>query len=172
MRRGRAGVVLLLLAALPLQARAQGTPATEAGDRLRAVSFVGTWSGTLRCAVDPGVWPDDECDRRFTLEIHANTLRVMQTVRSKRGQETSGEVGVGKWGFFRLETNALALAMDTGEDAQGRWVESWTFVLSLKDPDHLAATWTRVVNHVDQARDSKLALVTVVATGDLAREGR
>jgi len=165
MRHWIAAGLLASLAASPVLAQ-------TAGERLREAAYIGTWTGTVRCVHDPGLWPDDECDRRFTSEIGADTLHVQQVVRSKKGRETSGEVGAGKWGFFRLETNAIAVAMDTGEDTQGHWVETWTFAMTLKDPDHLLVHWTRVVNNTELARDAKGATFSILGIGELAREGR
>ena len=82
----------------------------------------------------------------------------------------------GDWlGFDGIATTQYvcdAVAMDTGEDTQGHWVETWTFAMTLKDPDHLLVHWTRVVNNTELARDAKGATFSILGIGELAREGR
>src|SRR5689334_10349067 len=61
----------------------------QPGLTLRATSFDGKWKGTVDCLHDPGMWPNDECAVRFTFVIQGANLSVEQTIRSKKGVDTT-----------------------------------------------------------------------------------
>jgi hypothetical protein len=168
-RRRIAAVVLLLAAATLPAAPSQAQASASATARLRSASYDGTWNGTVKCLYDPGLWPEDECDIGFTLEIDGKDFRVHQRVRSKNGQVTTSEVKPGAFSFSRLATNAVAVSMASSEDEDGTWVETWSFVMTLQDPDHMIVHWTRVVNNVDMPPDRKGSKFSSVGMGVLAR---
>ena len=139
--------------------------------KLRAASYDGNWSGTVKCLYDPGLWPEDECDIGLTFDIRGTVLSVHQVVRSKKGEETKSEVNAGKFRFVRLATNAVAVSLDNGNDEDGTWVETWSFAMTLKDPDHMIVHWTRIVNNIDMPRDKKGSKFSSVGMGELVRNG-
>lgn len=136
---------------------------------LRNVSYYGTWSGKIACLYDPGLWPDDECDIGLTFEIQGNVLHVQQVVRSKAGKETKSDIKPGKFLFVRVSTNAVAVSMDMGNDEDGTWVETWSFAMTLKDPDHMIVHWTRIVNNIDMPSERKGSKFSSVGMGELVR---
>jgi len=138
--------------------------------KLRAASYDGTWSGTIKCLYDPGLWPEDECDIGLTFEIQDDTLSVQQVVRSKTGEETKSEINPGKFQFGRLATNAIAVSLGTGDDEDGTWVETWSFAMTLTDPDHMTVHWTRIVNNIDMPKDQKGSKFSSVGMGELVRK--
>lgn len=144
-------------------------PSAESA-KLRAASYDGTWSGTLKCLYDPGLWPDDDCDIGFVFKIQDSTFSVQQIVRSKKGEETKSEISPGKFRFGYLATNAIAITLDTGDDEDGTWVETWSFVMTLTDPDHMTVHWTRMVNNIDMPKDKKGSKFSIVSMGELVRE--
>jgi hypothetical protein len=136
---------------------------------LRAASYDGTWTGTVKCLYDPGLWPQDECDVGFTLQIHGTDFSVEQVVKSKAGTETRSKINSGKFHAGRLSTNGVAVSLDTGNDEDGTWVETWSFVMTLKDEDHMLVQWTRVVNNLDMPPDKRGSKFFIVGLGELAR---
>lgn len=136
---------------------------------LRSASYDGTWSGVVKCLYDPGIWPDDECDVSFTFTIQGQDLRITQVIRSKKGEETKSEINPQKFRFLKLSTNAVAVSMDSGNDEDGSWVETWSFVMTLADPTHMIAHWTRVVNNVDMPIEKKGSKFSSVGMGLLVK---
>ena len=143
---------------------------TPDGARLRAASYDGVWTGTVKCLHDPGIWPEDECDIGLRLAIADKIIRVRETTRSRNGKETPSDLDPAKFRFAALGTNAVAISMDTGADEDGTWVETWSFVMTLKDPDHMIVHWNRVVNNVDVPASSKGSKFSIAGMGELARE--
>ena len=41
----------------------------------------------------------------------------------------------------RLSTNAIAYSMKTGGDEDGTWAETMSFIMTLKNLDHLIVHW-------------------------------
>jgi len=164
-------IVLALAAVTPAQAEAQSQVRGAASANLRAASYDGTWNGTVKCLYDPGLWPEDECDIGLSVEIKGNDFRVRQTVRSKKGEVTVSDINPGRFRFTRLATNAVAVAIEQGDDEDGTWIETWSFVMTLKDPDHMIVHWTRVVNNVDMPDDRKGSKFSSVGMGVLVRGG-
>ena len=139
--------------------------------QLRAASYDGKWAGTIKCLYDPGLWPEDECDIGLVLEVKGNVVQVQQTVRSKKGEETKSDINPGQFRLFKLATNAVAISLGTGRDEDGTWVETWSFSMTLKDPDHMIVHWTRIVNNVDIPVGKKGSKFSSVGMGELARTG-
>lgn len=171
MKRQCIAIALTLCALLPAaSAHAQASAAQSA--QLHAASYDGSWKGTVQCLFDPGLWPDDDCDIGLTFDIRGKDFRVRQTVRSKQGEVTQSEVNPGRFSFTRLATNAVAVSMEQGRDEDGTWVETWTFTMTLKDPNHMIVHWTRVVNNLDMPATKKGSKFSSVGMGELVRNSR
>ena len=162
--------ILGLAAIDPVTCAAQGHGTPE-GAKLRAASYNGVWTGAVKCLYDPGIWPDDDCDIGLRLEIADKVLRIRETTRTKKGKETASDLDPARFHFAVLGTNAVALSMDSGGDEDGTWVETWSFVMTLKDPDHMIVHWNRVVNNVDLPANSKGSKFSIVGMGELTRAG-
>ena len=143
--------------------------ATPDGARLRAASYNGIWAGTVKCLYDPGIWPEDECDIGLQFDISGKAIHIRETTRSKQGKETPSDLDPARFQFTILGTNALVTSLDSGSDEDGKWVESWSFVTTLKDPDHMILHWTRVVNNVDLPANAKGSKFSIVGMGELTR---
>jgi hypothetical protein len=148
-------------------AHAQFSPSAK----LRGASYDGKWDGVIKCLYDPGLWPEDECDIGISFDIRGNNMSVQQTVRTKKGEETKSSIKPGGFRFARLSTNAIAFSLATGEDEDGTWVETWSFVMTLKDPNHMIVHWTRVVNNLDMSSEKKGSKFSSVGMGELVRVG-
>ncbi len=160
---------LILLPAHSLAFLSTDIPTTSTESALlRTASYDGKWSGTIKCLYDPGLWPEDECDIGLAFEISGNSLSVQQIIRSKNGKETTSAINR-EFQFVRLATNAIAVSLKTGEDEDGTWVETWSFAMTLTDPDHMAVHWTRIVNNIDMPKDKKGSKFSSVGMGTLMR---
>jgi hypothetical protein len=165
-----AALALSVATLLPLPfAFAEGE--SPEGIKLRAASYDGKWSGVINCLYDPGLWPNDECDIGLTFEIRGRDIAVTQIVRTKTGEETKSDVDPGRFEFFRLAVNAIAIAIETGKDEDGTWVETWSFAMTLKDADHMIVHWTRVVNNIDMPLDKPASKFSSVGMGEMVRAG-
>jgi len=163
--RAFALVTLALLFIGPANAQSQD----PIGEKLRAAPYDGRWTGVVNCLYDPGLWPEDECEVRFTLDIRGPIFLVEQIIRSKKGEETKSTIKPGKFTFVRTSTNAIAMSINAGKDEDGLWVETWTFAMTLTDPDHMLVHWTRVVNNTDMPKGQKGSKFSSVGMGEFAR---
>ena len=155
---------------------------------LRSASFEGKWSGTTKCLYDPGLWPDDLCGTDWVVEIstggavkvltwhgfvveisRGGAVKVQQITRSKDGKETKSDISGKNFQFRKVETSAVITALDSGNDEDGHWVETWDFAMTLKDPDHMIVHWTRIVNNLDLPLEQKGSKFSVVEMGELTR---
>lgn len=171
MKKPRLSAVLMAITLMQagfIVPAAAADKANVATEQLTTAPYDGTWSGTVKCLSDPGIWPEDDCDFSLTLRIDGSRFRVHQVVRSKAGVETAADFPE-TFRFSRVSTNALAYSMQKGSDRDGRWVETWTFAMSLRDPTHLIVHATRIVNNVDLPAARPDSKYSVVAMGELIR---
>jgi len=145
------------------------TEPTKVGEALRAASLDGTWSGTTKCLYDPGLWPEDICDTGWNISIDGVSATIEMITKSKSGKETRSRVENRAIFVRRVETNAVLTTIDSGNDKDGHWVETWTFSLSLKDKDHMLVHWNRVVNNTDFPIEKQGSKFSVVEMGELVR---
>ena len=136
---------------------------------LRTTSYDGKWIGVVKCLYDPGIWPEDECDVTFTFDIKGDALSVEQVIRSKKGEQTKSEINPGKFQFVRLITNAVARSIESGNDDDGTWVETWLFGMTLNDQNHMTVHWTRIVNNLDMPLSKKGSKFSSVGMGEFVR---
>jgi hypothetical protein len=121
-----------------------------------------TWEGSLSPINGAGLVASDK------------PLPIRMIVRDDRAQVFTGEnfeveVKPGKFKVERTATNMIAFAIDSGEDKDGVWVETWAFVITQKDRDTLITGFYRVVNNTAKpanAPDSKFA---IAKTGEFKR---
>jgi hypothetical protein len=59
------------------------------------------------------------------------------------------EIKPGLFKVARIGPSGVIVALDQGDDDEGTWVETWTFSVTLKQPDTLITNFYRVVNNVD-----------------------
>lgn len=119
----------------------------------------GWWDGTIK-KTDEG--PDN--DLQLRLAINGDQIRVWVV--------HSGQWIEAKPGSFRISrymSNAVIYAMDSGEDDDGTWVESWGLLVTLRSPDELLITWSRLVNNIDAPLDHEFSKFSVQASGVLSR---
>jgi hypothetical protein len=152
----------------PMRVTAQDSPSAESS-ALRSASYDGLWTGATRCLYDPGLVSENECDIGLTVNILGDTFQVQQTLRNIRGGETKLDLNSPRVLFMRLATNAVATAIDSGNDEDGSWVETWSFVMTLKSPDKMIVHWTRVVNNMDMPVDLKASKFSAAGMGELNR---
>jgi len=125
-------------------------------------SVIGTWEGSLDPVNGPGLVASDK------------GLPIRMIVRDDRAQVFTGEnfeveAKPGKFKVERTATNMIVFEIDSGEDNDGVWVETWAFVITQKDRDTLITNFYRVVNNTEMplnARDSKFSFAK---TGELKR---
>jgi hypothetical protein len=151
---------------------ARGESRTPSAQALSSASFDGKWSGATKCIYDPGLWPDDVCGATWVIEIGAGKVKVQQIIHGKDGKETKTNIDGRNFQFRQLETNAVISSLDSGNDEDGHWVETWDFAMTLKDPDHMMVHWTRIVNNVDLALDKKGSKFSIVEMGELTRSSQ
>jgi len=159
----------LVTLALLFLGSANAQPPGPIGEKLRAAPYDGKWTGVVNCLYDPGLWPADECEVRFTLDIRGPLVLVEQIIRSKKGEEIKSNINPGKFTFVRVSTNAIAMSINTGKDEDGLWVETWAFAMTLRDPDHMLVHWTRVVNNTDMPKEQKGSKFSSTGMGEFAR---
>ena len=154
-------------AATPFLALGQDERRLESEGR-SSLSYDGRWTGNAKCLYDPGLPAGEECDVRLTLDIDGKVVSV-HTVRTKNGKESVWDVKAGRLTFAQNLTNALLYSINTGRDSDGRWAETWSFAMTLRDADHMIVQWTRIVNNIDLPTDDKNKTFAFVRIGELVR---
>lgn len=165
----RAALGWMLLAGASAASGALAAETTSTGDALRAAALDGTWSGTTKCLYDPGLWEEDVCDSGWIITIDGSNAQIEMITKSRSGKETHSRVDDRPIFVRRLETNAVLTTIDSGNDEDGHWVETWTLSVSLRDKDHLLVHWNRVVNNTDFPLDRKGSKFSIVQMGELVR---
>ena len=74
------------------------------------------------------------------------------------------EVKPGTFQVRRQLSNAIISSIDSGEDEDGTWVESWVLVTTPVASDKLLVAWTRVVNNIDSEEESSKFVVQAAGT--------
>jgi hypothetical protein len=128
----------------------------------------GTWRGKLDIVDTKGSASYDRTkaaigDTPFTIAIHGQAANVY-----------FGETEV-KPTSFQTQiylTNAVVFASDTGNQGGLRWVETWNFTLTQKDPETLIVCFSRVVNNLDLAEEVDHSKFYVLAVGEFRRTSR
>jgi hypothetical protein len=146
-----AGLALLLV---PLRAAAQDLGTLD-----------GTWQGDLAVIRTPTtVGPG----RPYTVRIVITGATAHVFARDTSGGPFQ-EVKPGAFRVGRLGPSAIILSMDSGQDDEGTWIETWTFVVTLKAPNALITNLYRVVNNVDLPLSIDHSKFTEAEAGELAR---
>lgn len=96
-------------------------------------------------------------------------LSVWFVAKTKDGQETTTRINPDKFQFVSLATNAVAIMLNTGNDEDGTWVETWSFAMTLTDPDHMMVHWARIVNNIDMSKSEKGSKFSSAGMGELTR---
>jgi hypothetical protein len=124
----------------------------------------GTWEGELT-TVDAS--QPDRHDRNWR-RIVIKDYQAHVFYRDKGGQIV--EVKPGKFQAQKLLTNAVIAAIDTGTDNEGRWVESWVFAVTQKDPRTLMVRFARVVNNINLPLTIGHSKFGALAEGEMVRQ--
>ena len=66
-------------------------------------------------------------------------------------------------------TNAVVVAIDSGNDNDGMWVQTYNFSVTLKDQNTLITNWYNVVNNTGIPLSSATSKFTGAAAGELTR---
>jgi len=123
----------------------------------------GTWEGRLVSIDGPGLSKINSFVVRVVID--GTSARVFLLPASGKVEE----VMPGAFQVARLKSNAVVIALGSGTDEDGTWVETWDFALTQKDGSRLIANWVREVNNVDMPATTADSKFSVAATGELAR---
>ena|SRR5579872_6845496 len=125
-------------------------------------SFEGTWEGKLE-VIGRGPNKDPDADERTKAAYGKSPFKI--TIHGQRADVYFGEMEVKPASFQAqvLMTNAVVFASSTGEDQDGKWVETWDFALTQKNSEALIVCFSRVVNNLSGSK------FFVLATGELHR---
>jgi hypothetical protein len=133
----------------------------------------GTWEGSLGPVSGPGLFASDK------------PLPIRMIIRDERPQVFTGEnfnveAKPGKFKIDRVATNMIVFAIDSGEDKDGVWVETWAFVITQKDRNTLITitqkdrntlitNFYRVVNNTDLPLSNDDSKFSSAKAGELKR---
>lgn len=125
-------------------------------------SVIGTWEGSLDPVNGRGLVASDK------------RLPIRMIVRDDRAQVFTGEnfeveAKPGKFKVERTATNMIVFEIDSGEDNDGVWVETWAFVITQKDRDTLITNFYRVVNNTEMPLNGRDSKFSSAKTGELKR---
>jgi hypothetical protein len=122
----------------------------------------GIWEGSLGTINGAGLSTSDK------------PLPIRMTIRDKRAQVFTGEnfnveVKPERFRVDRIATNLVVFAIDSGEDTDGVWVETWAFAMTQKTPNTLMTNLIRVVNNTNLPLSVDYSKFSVAKTGELKR---
>jgi hypothetical protein len=142
----------IVFAALPARAADLGT-------------LDGTWEGNLVAgSVPSSLGPG----RPYTVRIVIDRGNARVFAHDVSGGPFQ-EIKPGVFRVARLGPNGVVVAMEQGQDNEGTWVETWTFVVTLKTRDTLIANFYRVVNNVDLPLSVDHSKFSEAQAGELTR---
>jgi hypothetical protein len=126
----------------------------------------GTWEGRLSWAAAPGLSEGPASNLGFSFRVVIrNTAVQVFTLKGAAAEE----VKPGSFRLVRLGTNALVVAIDSGKDDDGTWVETWAFALTVKDNNTLSSIWLRQVNNNNLPPGVEDSKFSVVQAGEFKR---
>lgn len=167
-RYGLFGIAALVLS--PAAAPAWGTqdqPKTPA--EMPAQRFNGTWEGQLS--------PVDSRDLRTTdrSKLAPATVQLIieepdARVFAKSADGKLEEVKPGEFKVARRISNGAIMAIDSGTDDDGTWVETWLFAVTAKDKDTLLVELVRQVNNVNLPLTTDYSKFANTWAGELKRK--
>jgi hypothetical protein len=122
----------------------------------------GTWEGSLGPVSGPGLFASDK------------PLPIRMIIRDEgpqvfTGEDFTVEAKPGKFKIDRVATNMIVSAIDSGEDNDGVWVETWAFVITQKDRNTLITNFYRVVNNTDLPLSNDDSKFSSAKAGELKR---
>jgi len=128
-------------------------------------SLDGTWEGSLAAVTVPGAAGPP---RLYTVHIV-----IAGTIAHVFAHDTTGgpfqELKPGAFHVSRLGPNGVIVAIDSGQDDEGTWVETWNFAVTLKRHDTLIVNLYRIVNNVNLPLNVDHSKFTEAEAGELAR---
>ena len=124
----------------------------------------GTWEGSLTPVNAPAFYEWTE-PYVFRIVISENNAQVF---RSTKGAAFK-EVKPGAFHIMQHRTNAVVVAIDSGNDNDGMWVQTYNFSVTLKDQNTLITNWYNVVNNTGIPLSSATSKFTGAAAGELTR---
>ena len=134
-------------------------------------SLEGTWEGKLKI-VGSSLEQDSNSYRQTVARYEETPFKIVINEMHARVYFGNTEI---KPTLFRTQifmTNAVVFASSSGDDADGQWVETWDFVLTLKNVQTLGACLSRVVNNLDVPEGEDFSKFFTIALGDLHRTSR
>ncbi len=128
-------------------------------------SLDGVWEGDLGAVNVPGaIGPP----RLYTVRIVISGANASVFAHDVTGGPFQ-EVKHGAFHVTRLGPNGIVYAVDSGGDADGTWVETWNFTVTLKQNDKLIINLCRMVNNIDLPTSVKYSKFTENEAGELTR---
>ena len=126
----------------------------------------GTWQGQLTPVEGDGLSQPGGPYPPMRIVIQGDTARVIAQIPG----QPDDEVRPGSFRVHRLGTNAVisSIAADTARP-QG-WVETWAFMVTLKDNDTLTVNFVRVVNNNDFPPSDPTGRFSMMLTGEFQRQ--
>lgn len=131
-------------------------------------SLDGTWEGKLEVVYSSSS-KDPESEKRVKAAYAKLPFRI--SINGQRASVYFGDEEV-KPGLFQSQaymTNAVIFASSTGEDRDGKWVETWSFTITEKNSDTIIACLSRVVNNLDLVEPKDDSKFSLLAAGEFHR---
>jgi len=122
----------------------------------------GTWEGDLQYQEMTGTGPKSSWRR---IVIDGATAKVFI--------KTDGKDREVKPTAFRVQrhlANAVIVSIDSALDDEGLWIETWSYVVTLKDRSTLITRFTRIVNNANLPLSVAHSKFAVTASGELHRK--
>jgi hypothetical protein len=134
-------------------------------------SFEGTWEGKLKVvAID--LEKDSDSYKRTVARYEQSPFKIIIHGQGANVYFGDTEVKPNLFQAHIYRTNAVVFASSAGADADGRWVETWDFLLTQNNPETLIACLSRIVNNLDAPETQDSSKFFIVIAGELRRTSR
>jgi hypothetical protein len=123
----------------------------------------GNWEGSLVFLQGEGVSVRGPNQIYVRIMIAGSETHVF----TRRKDGSLKEVKPGSFQTTAHRSNAVISAINSGDDKEGTWVETWSFAVTKSGPTTLLVVFTRLVNNLNLPMTSDHGKFAHVASGEL-----
>ena len=98
------------------------------------------------------------------------TIKNQQVYVFSGSEKEPKEIKPGQFQIKRHLTNAVIFAINSGNDNEGRWVETWVLAITQKNQSTLIANFVRVVNNLDLPPGNDHGQFSLAYAGEMQRK--
>jgi hypothetical protein len=139
---------------------------TEAFSAAKASQFQGAWEGTLSLGSESQGQQEWKWTKNLDVRLVVSKSKASVYLKGK-GEWV--EIKPGTFTLSAIDTNAVVVSITSGRDDDGRWVETWSFAITVIDDKTLQVLWQRQVKNKDMDPSKPDAVFGKLGFGELTK---